>query len=284
MRSVQSALAWVGILSLIFLMLPTVALVWLFDRTPHKRITGRTFRVMGSWITRVNPRWRVTISGEIPPASAHPFVVVSNHQSNADIPAISRLPWEMKWVGKKSLFALPVAGWMMRMSNDIAVDRKDPDSRANVLRRSKAVLASGLSVMIMPEGTRSRDTRLLRYQDGAFRLAVETGLPILPLAIEGSAEALPKHGWRFGHADVKVHVFDPVETTGLTAADVPALRERVRQMTAEQLAAWRGVAPEAVDSAPEQRADLTPEALAPGASGDGALGGEERAKMDAPQV
>lgn len=277
MRSLQSALAWVGIILLILLMVPTVALVRLFDRGKGLYATGRTFRTMGGWITRVNPRWRVAITGDLPRDPRNPYVVVANHQSMADIPAISRLPWEMKWVAKKSLFDLPVVGWLVKMSRDIPVDRKDPDSRANVILRAKYALRHRVSVMFMPEGTRSRDGRVLRYQDGAFRLAVDLGLPILPLAIDGTAEALPKHGWRFGKADVKVHVFAPIPTADLTAADVPALRERVRQATIEQIATWRGVAPEAVDAAPEQRAALA----APEAGREITFGGEERAKTTA---
>ncbi len=277
MRSLQSALAWVGIVLLVFLMVPTVALVRLFDRSDGRYATGRTFRAMGGWITRVNPRWRVRISGDLPRDPRHPYIAVANHQSMADIPSISRLPWEMKWVAKKAIFDLPVTGWLVKMAGDIPVDRKDPDSRANVILRAKKALSKRVSVMFMPEGTRSRDGRVLRYHDGAFRLAVDLGIPILPLAVDGTAEALPKHGWRFGRADVKVHVFAPIPTADLTVSDVPALRERVRQLTIEQIAAWRGVAPEAVDAAPEQRTALA----APEALGEITFGGEERAKTTA---
>ena len=279
MRALQSIYAWVGVTLLVLLMLPTMAFVWLVDRTPGRRLTGRTFRVMGSWTSRLNPAWKVTRSGSLPESLRGPYVVVANHQSNADIPVISRLPWEMKWVGKKTLFDLPVVGWLMRMSEDIPVDRKDTESRANVIRRAKLAISRRTSVMFMPEGTRSRDARVLRYQEGAFRIAVETGTPVLPLAIDGTAEALPKSGWQFGLADVKLHVFDPVPTDRLTLADVAALRERVRQMTIAKIAEWRGVPPEAVDAAPEQRAALE----APAASGDAVVGGEERAKTPVPR-
>ena len=286
MRALQSIYAWVGIVILILLALPTVAVVRLFDRSEGLYTTGRVFRILGDWITRVNPRWNVAISGRLPDNPRRPFVVVSNHQSSADIPAISRLPWEMKWVAKKALFDVPVVGWMMRMAGDIPVDRKDPDSRANVVRRAKQALAKRVSVMFMPEGTRSRDGRVLRYQDGAFRLAVELGVPVLPLAIDGTAEALPKHGWRFGRADVRVHVFDPVETTGLGPGDITELRETVRQRTIAKLAEWRGVPVSEMDAAPAQRAALG----APEASGlapldvpaeEPAARGEERAKTTA---
>jgi 1-acyl-sn-glycerol-3-phosphate acyltransferase len=103
--------------------------------------------------------------------------------------------------------------------------------------------------MFFPEGTRSRDTRVHRFSDGAFRLAIKAQLPILPLAIDGTQDALPKHSWQFGRAEaIKLKVLPPISTTGLTADDTPALRERVRQQIIGELASWRNVLPETVDA------------------------------------
>lgn len=220
--------------------------------------TGRVFRFMGGLIPRINPAWRVTRTGALPPRSAHPFVAVSNHQSNADIPLISMLPWEMKWVAKKAIFAVPVLGWEMKLASDIPVDRKDAESRSTVLIRAEQRLKKACSVMFFAEGTRSKDGRVKTFRDGAFRLAVAAGVPILPLAIDGTMNALPKHGWHFSAADCRLHVFEPVETTGLTEEDIPALRERVRQQIIHQIAAWRGVAPETVDARAPSQAFASP--------------------------
>jgi 1-acyl-sn-glycerol-3-phosphate acyltransferase len=84
--------------------------------------------------------------------------------------------------------------------------------------------------MIFPEGTRSTTSEMLPFKDGAFRLAVEAGVPILPLAVHGTGTALPKHDWRFGHSTAEVRVLEPVETAGLGLEDVPALKTRVREM------------------------------------------------------
>ena len=249
MNALRSALTWTAIVLLIVVWLPLLAVVRLFDRDPARYATGRLFRYLGNLMTKVNPAWRITRTGALPDDPRHPFVVVCNHQSNADIPVISTLPWEMKWVAKDALFRLPFAGWMMRLAGDIPVDRGDARSRAAVVMRAADALAHRCSVMFMPEGTRSRDGRVRRFQDGAFRLAIEAGVPVLPLAIDGTGGALPKHGWQFGTADVRLHVFDPVPTDGLALTDAPALRERVRQVVVEQIAAWRGVAPEVVDGA-----------------------------------
>ena len=248
MKALSSALTWAAIAAIVLVTLPVLVVVRLFDRDPARYRTGRTFRWFGGQVTRVNPAWTIQVTGDAPADPRRPFVVVSNHQSNADIPLVSRLPWEMKWVAKKELFEVPLLGWEMRLAGDIAVDRRDPESRARVLQRARAVLATRCSVMFFAEGTRSRDGRVKAFQDGAFRLAIETQTPVLPLAVDGTMDALPKHGWVFGRATCRVHVFPPVETAGLTMADVPALRERVRQTIVDEVAAWRGTTPESVDA------------------------------------
>ncbi len=248
MKAIESALAWLAIGALVLIALPVMLVVRAFDWGPGRVRTGRTFRRIGALATRLNPAWHVRVGGVDPDALRHPYVVVSNHQSLADIPVISRLPWEMKWVGKAELFRLPVMGWLMRLADDIPVDRKDPASRASVLLRAQNKIRHGVSVMFFPEGTRSRDGRVKAFYDGAFALAIEAGVPVLPLAIDGTMDALPKHGWQFSHADVRLDVLPPVPTTGLTEADVPALRDRVREAIRDHVAAWRELPAASVDA------------------------------------
>lgn len=252
MQAVRSALTWAAILVLILVWLPLLVVVRLFDRSPVHYATGRLFRRLGALMTKVNPAWSIMQTGTPPADPRHPYVVVSNHQSNADIPVISRLPWEMKWVAKQVMFDLPVVGWLLKLAGDIPVDRRDPQSRSEVLPRAKAILENRCSVMIFPEGTRSRDGRVRRFQDGSFRLAIEAGVPVLPLALDGTAAALPKDGWAFGEVSVRLHVFDPVPTKDLTPEDAPLLRERVRQTIIEKVAMWREQPAAAVDALQEE--------------------------------
>ena len=133
MATLRSIWVWFSITVLILLWLPLLALVRLFDRDPAHYHTGRWFRRLGAAMTVINPVWRVRVSGEKIEDPRRPYVVVSNHQSNVDIPVISRLPWDMKWVAKAELFKLPIVGWMMRMADDIPVDRRSKTSRARVL-------------------------------------------------------------------------------------------------------------------------------------------------------
>ena len=250
--TLRSLWTWVAISVLIMLWLPLLAVIRVFDRDPARYHTGRWFRRLGAAMTRVNPLWHVEVSGERIPDPRRPFVVVSNHQSLADIPVISRLPWEMKWVAKAELLRVPVVGWMMRLAGDIPVARGDKRSRAQVLITARKVLERRCSVMFFPEGTRSRDGRVHAFNDGAFALAVKAGVPVLPLAVDGTFDALPKNSWRFGHPSaIRLKVLPPVETDGLGRDDVAALRRNVRAQIVAQLAEWRGVPAAAVNAPPE---------------------------------
>ena len=229
--------------------LPLLAIVRVFDRDPVRYRTGRWFRRLGVAITRANPAWRLHISGEIISNPRRPYVVVCNHQSYADIPLISNLPWEMKWLAKAELFKLPVVGWMLNMAGDIPVDRQNRRQGVAVLASANNYLKQKCSVMFFPEGTRSPDGMVHTFNEGAFRLAIKAGVPILPLAIEGSRECLPKHGWKFGEpGDIDLRILPPVETNGMSADSTSELAERVRQVIIRQIAEWRNVSTDEVDA------------------------------------
>jgi 1-acyl-sn-glycerol-3-phosphate acyltransferase len=181
----------------------------------------------------VNPLWRFRYSGALPQDPRRPYVVVSNHESFSDILLISHLPWEMKWLSKAELFRIPVLGWMMWLVGDIPVKRGFGPSALEAMARCRKALERQVSVMIFPEGTRSKTAELLPFKDGAFRLAIESGVPILPVAVSGTSTALRKHDWRFGKSVAEVRVLPAVETAGLGLADIPALKARVRTMIVE---------------------------------------------------
>ncbi|MBO6574365.1 MAG: 1-acyl-sn-glycerol-3-phosphate acyltransferase [Rhodothermales bacterium] len=249
MQTLVSIWAWFSIAALIVIWVPIMFVVHLLDRDPARYRTGRWFRRLGAAMTRANPMWSVQVSGYRPPNPRHPFVVVGNHQSLADIPVFSRLPWDMKWVGKAEVFRVPVIGWMMRLSLDIPVERDNRRSRAAVMIQASKRLKENVSIMIMPEGTRSPDGRVGTFNDGAFALAIRSGVPVLPVAMDGTIDALPRDNWRFGSArDIRLHVFEPVPVDGLSTSDAADLREQVRQMIVAKIAAWRGVPPSEVDA------------------------------------
>jgi 1-acyl-sn-glycerol-3-phosphate acyltransferase len=243
-QSILSLWAWLVLVLCILLWFPLLIVVrlltWPFDRGNY--ITGFLFRRIGPAMATLNPLWRFRYSGKMPDDPRRPFVVVSNHESFADILLISHLPWEMKWLSKAELFRIPVMGWMMWLAGDVPVKRGFGPSAVEAMDRCRQVLRNRVSVMIFPEGTRSKTAELLPFKDGAFRLAIEAGVPILPLALSGTGTALPKHGWRFGRSAAEVQVLEPVETNGLKLDDVPALKKQVRDLivsTRDAMAATR---------------------------------------------
>jgi 1-acyl-sn-glycerol-3-phosphate acyltransferase len=245
-QSIVSLWAWLVLVLCILLWFPTLVVVRLltapFDRGRY--IPGRIFRKIGPAMATLNPLWRFRYSGTIPKNPRKPFVVVSNHESFTDILLISHLPWEMKWLSKAELFRIPIMGWMMWLVGDIPVKRGFGPSALEAMARCRKALDNRVSVMIFPEGTRSRTSELLPFKDGAFRLAIEAGVPILPLAVSGTRTALPPHDWRFGRSVAEVHVLEPMETAGLTLADVPGLKARVRDIIVRARDALEGTTKE----------------------------------------
>jgi 1-acyl-sn-glycerol-3-phosphate acyltransferase len=233
-QSIVSVWAWLVLVLCILLWLPLMFVVRLatapFDRGRYS--VGLLFRKIAVVEAALNPLWRFRCTGSMPADPRRPYVVVSNHESFVDILLISHLPWEMKWLSKKELFRLPVLGWLMTLAGDIPLQRGFGPSAIEAIAKCREVLGNRVSVMIFPEGTRSTTAEMLPFKDGAFRLAIDAGVAILPLAVHGTATALPKHDWRFGRSTAVVKVLEPVETTGLTPADVPALKEKVREMIA----------------------------------------------------
>ncbi|MFB6230144.1 MAG: lysophospholipid acyltransferase family protein [Salinibacter sp.] len=244
MRSVFVSLwVWLAIGALIVLWVPVMVVARLLDRDPALYYAGYTLRIVGRCFTYVNPFWDIELNGPVPEDPRHPYIVVGNHFSQADPPIIARVPWEMKWVAKKELFDLPVAGWLLRLSGDISVDRRSKKSRAEVLTTARDYLSRNCSVMFFPEGTRSRDGQVHRFANGAFRLALKEGVPVLPIAIDGTHEALPKHSIWFDPdpEPIRVQVLNPVDVRGCAPDDAQALQRHVRARIIQQIAEWRGV-------------------------------------------
>jgi len=220
---------------------PMVAIVRLvtapFD--PGRYWAGFLFRKLAVVHQRLNPLWHFTVSGTMPSDPRRPYVVVSNHESFVDILLISHLPWEMKWLSKVEMFKIPLVGWMMRLAGDVPLRRGESSSAVTAMAACRDRLERRVSVMIFPEGTRSASGELAAFKDGAFRLAIETGTTILPVAVHGTRTALRKHDWRLGRSRAEARVLEPVDVSELDASDVATLRERVRDRIAVELISMR---------------------------------------------
>lgn len=217
--------------------LPIMATSSLRHRSdPTQRMPGRWMRRLGWLTSRLSPLWDFSVEGTAPADIGHrAYVVVSNHESTADPFLLTYLPWDMRWVAKEELFKVPVIGLAFQWSGDIPLRRGHGDSVRAVMDECKRSLTAGIPIMMFPEGTRSKHGELLPFRDGAFRLAIEAGVPILPLAIAGTKECRPKGSKWFGRARARVKVLEPISTEGMTLDDVASLRERARDAIADAL-------------------------------------------------
>jgi 1-acyl-sn-glycerol-3-phosphate acyltransferase len=165
------------------------------------------------------------------------YIFMANHQSNVDIPVLiqSLTRFQLRWIAKKELLRVPLFGWAMWATKHITVDRADPLDAIKSLERAGERIAAGISVVVFPEGTRSRDGRLLPFKKGGFLVAAKTGAKIVPVTIVGSAALLPAGGWRLRAGTIEVFIDHPIATEGYRAGKLKALLDQVRQVIAARL-------------------------------------------------
>ena len=201
----------------------------LHGHDPTHRVQGQWVRRLGRVASNMTPLWKFSTDGQ-PPADIHrkPYVVIANHESQADPFLLSHLPWDMRWIAKESLFKPPVVGWILTMGGDIPLRRGERGSVEKMFDECRYTLKNGMSVMIFPEGTRSKDGTLLPFKDGAFQMAIESGVPILPVALSGTKACMPKGSAWLGESHAKARVLAPISTEGLTLEDLPRIREEAR--------------------------------------------------------
>jgi len=184
-----------------------------------------------SFYVYANPLWRNRVIGreKLPWKAA--AVIVANHLSLADILVLYGLYRPFKWVSKESLFRIPFVGWNMTLNGYVPLRRGAADSVRRMMARCEELLEMGAPVLLFPEGTRSDIGELRGFKDGAFRLAMQARVPVIPVAISGTHEALPKHGVVLrSRVDCVVEVLDPIDTARFESSE--ALRD----------AAWEAIA------------------------------------------
>jgi 1-acyl-sn-glycerol-3-phosphate acyltransferase len=159
-----------------------------------------------------------------------PVVVVANHQSWFDVFALgAHLPGRARFVGKEELGRIPVFGTAWKACGHVSVNRGDRAAAVDSLNRAgQRVRDDALAVIVFPEGTRSPDGRLQPFKKGAFVLAIQTGVPIVPVGISGSRAVMAKGSFRIRPGEIRVRVGDPIATEGLEHPDRERLLQRAR--------------------------------------------------------
>lgn len=189
--------------------------------------------ILGTTGVRVDARGLDRVDG------ARSYVFVSNHQSIYDIPVLfASIPAQLRIISKASLGAFPVLGWHLRWTGHLLVDRKR--AGAGTLGQVARMIRRGDSLIVFPEGTRSRDGRVARFKRGLFLLAIEAGVAVVPVAVGGTRHVMLKGRLMTCPGDVSVVVHDPISTDGLTREDARRVAEQARGVVAATVAELEG--------------------------------------------
>ncbi len=244
MNYIKSLFVWFFyILVLIILYIPAL-LIWLVT-LPFDRKLWLLHQYTCFWAsvyTWISISWRVTIQGRGKIKPGKIYVLISNHQSILDILVMYRLFVHFKWVSKIELFKVPIIGWNMSANRYISLKRGKQSGILHMMNDSEKKIRNGSSVMIFAEGTRSLDQKIKAFKEGAFKLAVKTQTPIIPIVIDGTGEALPKKGFVFkGQHNITVNVLDEISVEGLEDKDVKSLISKVKGLMEEELQSIRKI-------------------------------------------
>ena len=177
----------------------------------------------------------VTVSGLSNLDPSRSFIYMSNHQSNFDIPVLlACLPVQFRWLAKAELFKIPIFGGGMRAAGYISIDRFNRESAFESISVAAKKIKEGASVMIFPEGTRSIDGNIRAFKKGGFVLAVDSGVPIIPIILQGTRSIMPKGRIRIRTGHVYMDIQPPLETSGYTRESKDDLIEKVRAVICEK--------------------------------------------------
>lgn len=237
-NTLLSLLVWaaIGLLLLLVWAASTVSTLlfgW-WDR--DRRIVHACVVRWARAVVALNPYWALRVESRTCLEPRRAYVFVANHQSLADVVVLPHIGVAYKCFSKSSLFRIPFLGWTLSLSRHIPLERGSIRSTRRAMAQARGWIARGMPVAFFAEGTRSRTGALQPFRAGAFRLAIETGTPVVPLAIGGTWEALPRGSWRFRHAvQGTLTILPPIETDTLSLDDVEAVRQRAFEAIAAAL-------------------------------------------------
>jgi 1-acyl-sn-glycerol-3-phosphate acyltransferase len=217
---------WVGFATLVAGILVIVLSFFVRSGNPLHKIA----RFWGKSILFVS-RVKMSVKGwsNIDPSA--PYIYMPNHQSNFDIPVLlGHLAVQFRWLAKVELFKIPIFGRAMRKAGYISIDRNNRESAIKSLNVAANQIKSGVSVLIFPEGTRSRDGKIRPFKKGGFVMAIESGVPIVPVVITGTRSIMTKGKFRVNAGHVRMVIHKPIDTSAYTRETKEALMESVRRV------------------------------------------------------
>lgn len=218
---------WVLIVFSVFMivLLPGIMIPFLLGR--RFSWIGYSFLWLWSWIFSMLTFIRYDLKGRehIQPKTS--YIYVSNHTSFLDIPGIRLLiPGEFRPIAKKELLKIPVFGFIVKAAT-VVVDRSNAQSRKQSIEKLREILTGGISILVFAEGTQNRTKEILQpFKDGAFRIAIDTQLPIVPLVVIGAGRLMPPGKIDIKPGNIKVVAGEPISVEGLTPDDIQTLKQK----------------------------------------------------------
>ena len=202
-------------------------LAYPFDR---KGKVGHYYAKLWGKVALLANRVKVRIEGTELLDGKGPYIFMSNHQGYYDIFALlGHLAYQFKWLAKKELFAIPFLGWTMAAVGYISIDRGGTRDTVEAMNEAAQKIRDGMSVVIFPEGSRSPDGLIQPFKKGGFTLAIKSKVPIVPVAISGSRDIMPKDKLTATRGEIRILVGHPIETGSCALKDREWLMKMVRE-------------------------------------------------------
>lgn len=197
---------------------------------------GYSFLRIWSWIFSILTFIRYEFYGKENFRKGQSYIYVSNHTSFLDLPGITMtIPGEFRPMAKKELLKIPLFGWIARGAT-VIVDRSSGESKKKSLDKLKEVLLDGISILLFAEGTQNRTREIMQpFKEGAFRLAIDTQQPILPMVVIGAGKLMPPGTVNLRPGLIKIIVAPEIPIEGLTSTDLPSLKQKTFDVMREMI-------------------------------------------------
>ena len=231
MFKLYSVFAWVTMVLSSIIVTPFFLLVWLFTFWwDQRRVAAHFMGTFWAWLFQaILPYWKLELEGRKKIPWNRSVVLVSNHRSQVDILALYKIRRPFKWTSKTENFRMPFVGMVLSLTRSIPVDRESLRSGSKLISRAQAEMARGSSILLFPEGTRSRTGEMRIFKEGAFLLAKRTKSPIIPIVHTGSENTFPGGSWIMGRAHIRIRVLDEIPAETVSKLDVKSLMSLTRE-------------------------------------------------------
>ena len=230
-QKICSVYGWITMVISSVILTPVFLLVWVctfwWDR---RRVAAHFMSIFWAWLFQtIIPYWKFELRGREKIPWNRPVILVSNHRSQVDILALSKIRRPFKWTSKSENFRMPFVGMVLILTRSIPVNRESLRSGSKFIARAEAEIKKGSSILLFPEGTRSKTGSMRIFKEGAFLLAKRTACPIIPIVHTGSENTYPGNSWVMGKANIRIQVLDEIPAETVSSLDVKSLMNLTRE-------------------------------------------------------